>query len=342
MSFRLHSDSRQFVAAVKHASPTPNRSLSLAMATPIDELTADVARINLQALAISLLIALISLPIVFLAARRMSRPLDRLSGEAQKIAAFDLAGNIPVESHITEIRHLEETMQSAKTGLRTFGLYVPVELVRQILRSGVSPKLGGERRALTVLFSDIAGFTSIAETASPEDLMSGLSDYFQVASQVIHGSGGSINKFIGDGILAVWNAPLLVDDHVSRACRCALQFQARLKDFNTQQQGKGRPALHTRIGIHTGMAIIGNVGASDKLEYTALGDVVNIAARLEQLNKEYGTEILVSAEVETNVADQFLLARVGEASLKGRSQKTTVFELLAERSPEVMPPEKEA
>jgi len=284
-------------------------------------------------LIISVLVAFMSLPVVIFAARKLARPLNKLSGEARKIEAFDLAESIPIQSRITEVRELEEAMGAAKMGLRTFGLYVPAELVRQVLKSGVSPTLGGERRNLTVMFSDIQGFTGIAETLAPEELITLLSEYFEVASGTIDGNGGSINKFIGDGIFAMWNAPLRAENHEELACRCALEFQDRLSEFNQRQRSQGKPRLETRIGIHTGIAVIGNVGTADRLEYTALGDIVNIAARLEQLNKDCRTRILVSSAVAAAVSDSFALRRMGEVSLKGRKQAIEIHELQGKRKP---------
>jgi adenylate cyclase len=326
-SFSFEMDKTDYIATVKSAQPSPGHRLFMAMATPVSELTADVRRTNLRALIISGLIAAMSLPIVVFAARKLSRPLRRLSAEARKIEAFDLVESIPIRSRISEVRELEEAMSAAKMGLRTFGLYVPIELVRQILQSGVSPTPGGERRNLTVMFSDIQDFTSIAEVLEPEDLTKLLSEYFEIASRAIHGNGGSINKFIGDGVLAIWNAPKIIENHEVHACRCAIEFQNLLSLFNKRQQSKGEPPLNTRIGIHTGIAVVGNVGTAERLEYTALGDMVNVAARLEQLNKNYGTQILVSSTVKAAVADTFNLRPMGEVSLKGRKQPVQIFEL---------------
>src|SRR5262245_16244169 len=202
-SFSFDLAGRSYLATIKAVQPTPNQRVFMAMATPIEELTADVTRTNKKALAISLLLALLSLPVVAFAARRLARPLNRLSLEAGKIEHFDLDQSIPIRSRIIEVRDLEEAMNAAKMGLKTFGRYVPVDLVRQILRSGVSPTVGGERRELTVMFSDIRAFTGIAETLPPEELIVLLSEYFQLASDAILDSGGTIDKFIGDGILAL-------------------------------------------------------------------------------------------------------------------------------------------
>jgi adenylate cyclase len=326
-SFSFAFGGQDYIATIKSAWLSANQRVFMAMATPVSELTADVARTNLNALGISVLIALMSLPVVVFAARKISRPLHQLSGEARKIESFDLADSVPIRSRITEVRELEEAMGSAKLGLRTFGLYVPVDLVRQILNSGVSPTLGGERRTLTVMFSDIQDFTSIAEALAPEEVMLLLSEYFNIASKAILGNGGSIDKFLGDGIFARWNAPKLIDEHEVWACRCALEFQEQISLFNERQRSRGKPVLETRIGIHTGVAVVGNIGTADRLEYTALGDMVNIAARLEQLNKNYQTRILVSAKVAAAVANTFGVRRIDEVLLKGRKQAIKVFEL---------------
>jgi adenylate cyclase len=225
------------------------------------------------------------------------------------------------------VQRLADAMRAAKAGLQTFGLYVPKELVRQVLASGVEPSLGGEERDLTIMFLDLDGFTSFAENATPDETTRLLSDFFSLASQEISAGGGCVDKFIGDGIMAIWNAPVLTPDHAMRACQCALNIQTRLAEANALRRMSGLPAMHTRIGIHSGRAVIGNVGSADRLEYTAIGDAVNVAARLEALNKELGTQILVSGEVALRVRGRLAVTAKGRSALKGRMGRVEVHAL---------------
>jgi adenylate cyclase len=160
-----------------------------------------------------------------------------------------------------------------------------------------------------------------------------LSDYFGIAARAIHDNGGSINKFIGDGIMALWNVPRPDPDHALHACQAAIQFLADLDAANERLRKQGGPILESRIGIHTGIAVVGNVGAEDRLEYTALGDTVNIASRLEGLNKEPGTRILISEAVVQALGGRGVVRPVGKAVLKGRLEPISVFELQALKMP---------
>jgi adenylate cyclase len=332
-TLRFTVDGRDFIAAGKPSATSAETDQFVAMAVPVDELTQAITWQNLRALGISLFILLVSLPIVIAVARGLSQPLVQLAAEARKIEQFDVGDPIGLRSPIREINQLAESMDKAKAGLRIFGLYMPKALVRQLLASSVTPKLGGDREELTVFFSDIREFTGIAEKTDPEVLITMLSDYFGVAARAIHDNGGSINKFIGDGIMALWNVPRPDPDHALHACQAATQFLADLDAANERLREQGGPILETRIGIHTGIAVVGNVGAEDRLEYTALGDTVNIASRLEGLNKEHGTRILISEAVVKALGDRGVVRPVGKAVLKGRLEPISVFELQALKLP---------
>ena len=218
-----------------------------------------------------------------------------------------------------------------KAGLRSFQKYVPADLVRALLASGAEARLGGERKVLTVLFSDIAGFTGLAEKLDPEKLVDILAEYLEVMSQEIAETGGTVDKYIGDAIMAFWGAPRELPDHSVAACVAAMRMQERLLELREHAEQAGAPPLHMRTGIHSGELIVGNIGSESRLSYTAMGDTVNLSSRLEGLNSFYGTAVLIS-EATFKAAEQEIVARPLErVSVKGRSKGTLVYELLGLR-----------
>jgi adenylate cyclase len=211
------------------------------------------------------------LPVVWLIARAISRPLLRLAEEAEQIRHFRLAEQIDLSSHLTEVRSLATAMNSMKAGLRTFGLFVPKTLVRRMIEAGTEPALGGRRREITVLFTDVAGFTELSETMEPEALMQHLSIYLETLTRALMANGGTIDKYIGDAIMALWNAPKRDEDHAARACRAALLARVANAELDQRFHAQGLPVMQTRFGLHCGDAVVGNVGSSDRMNYTAIG-----------------------------------------------------------------------
>ena len=280
---------------------------------------------------VSLLVSLGALaafvPIIVFISRRLSRPIRELAEEANRVRRFELEDSEPVRSRISEIRHLALAMATMKSTLASFSQYVPKALVERMVKLDMVPQLGGERRTLTLMFSDIADFTTISETMPAEDLTRMVSRYFNALGSVVLDQGGTIDKFIGDAIMAFWNAPEPEPDHAALACLAALRCRQASLELNRLLEERGKPALHTRIGLHTGEAIVGNVGSPDRMDYTAMGMPVNIASRLEGLNKHYGTHILASLTVVEQAGDDFLFRTVGRVVPKGAGAPLTIFEL---------------
>ena len=193
-------------------------------------------------------------------------------------------------------------------------------------------QLGGEEVEGTVLFSDLAGFTCYFRKHG-----AGGSDplpqcIFSPLTEIILAHQGTLDKFIGDAIMAFWGAPLPLQDHAVKACQAALAMQRAMDSLESRWQGKGLPKLRTRIGMHSGPLVAGNVGSRERFNYTVLGDTVNLASRLEGVNKVYGTEILMSEEVHRRVVGRFLVRELDLVRVKGRVEPVTIYELLAEAS----------
>jgi adenylate cyclase len=209
----------------------------------------------------------------------------------------------------------------------SFGRYVGRDVMNQVLAE--NPTLEGARREVSVLVSDLRGFTTLSETMAAEHVAAHLNQYFPAMIDAIFAERGMINDFIGDGILAVFGAPLPDPDHPWRAVRAAMAMQAALVRLNREWAARGAPTLRMGIGIHTGVVFAGNVGGPARVKYTVVGDTVNATARLEALNKDLGTATLITAEVQQALGNRVETRYHGEAAVKGRAEPLRVYELLA-------------
>jgi len=209
-----------------------------------------------------------------------------------------------------------------------FSHYVARSVVERIVADPKLARLGGERRELTVLFSDIRGFSRLAESLPPETLASFLSEYLTPMTDLVLASEGTLDKYIGDAVMALWGAPVELADHAVRACDCALAMQVRLAELNTHWRALDLPAVAIGIGINSGPMAVGNMGSKDRFDYTAIGDAVNLGARLEALTKEYGVDILVGAETAAAVGRAFVVRELDRVRVKGRAGAAPVFELV--------------
>lgn len=300
----------------------------LAVIAPLSDFTGNMDRTRERSLIFAAVIILLAIPIAIFNSRMMSRPLHLLAVAADRIRHFNLDSPVKVQSHIAEIDDLSKAVKAMQSSLSSFGRYVPKTLVKRMLLEGTDPKLGGARREATMLFTDIADFTTISEGMEGEELMLAVSDYLQEISWVILEYGGTIDKYIGDAVMAFWNAPVRQENHAELACNAALHARDVSEALNAKWREAGRPVMFTRFGLHTGEPIIGNVGSDDRMNYTAMGAPVNIASRLEGLNKYYGTQILASETVVAAVGDKFTFRSVGKVLPKGVTSPVKVFELV--------------
>ena len=300
----------------------------LAIFEPLDLLFAPVRELRSYIVAITLAAMALGLLGAVLLATRVTRPLRALVGSADRIRRFDLDRPVGVSSWIREVSTLARAMEGMRVGVRSFGRYVPIALVRRLLEAGGAPTLGGERRELTIMFSDIAGFTSQSESVPPEQLMQRISAYFQVMTEALEAHHGVVDKFIGDAIMALWNAPAADPRHARHACRAVLACRAANERLNAALAAERLPPLPTRFGVHTGEVVVGNLGSEERMQYTALGANVNLAARIEALNKHYGTAILVSEATRARAGDGFLFRFAGKAQPVGTTRPVALYELL--------------
>lgn len=207
-----------------------------------------------------------------------------------------------------------------------FQQYLSPQVIEQLIADPGKLKLGGERKVLSIFFSDLQGFTSISEKLDPETLTALLNDYLSAMTEIIHEEQGTVDKYEGDAIIAFWNAPLDVPDHALRAVRAALRCQARLAELRPVFRQRTGHDLFMRIGINTGPAVVGNMGSHNRFDYSMLGDAVNLAARLEGVNKQFGTFTMVSDSTREAVGDAVAMRELGRVAVVGRKVPVTVFE----------------
>jgi adenylate cyclase len=293
-----------------------------------DEFVAPLRYASLVILAAASVFLLLACLGVIWASRLLTRPIAALIEETLHIRRLELDAPIEIGSRVAEIHSLTDALAATKAALRSFALYVPKELVREIVRKGSDSVLGGDRRPMTILFTDLGNFTKATEGLSPEEVLARLSRYFEVMSQPIHQYQGTIDKYIGDSIMGLWNAPTEDPDHAENACLAALACRVAGAMLNRAMEQEGLPLFHTRFGIHSGVAVVGNVGSPQRMQYTALGAMVNLASRVEGLNKRFATDILITGAVEAQIRGRFLVRPLGQVVAAGTSVPTALFELL--------------
>jgi adenylate cyclase len=327
----FQSGDRTYVAAFREIETARSAGLNLAVVAPLDEFFGEIeaARRSLFMVAIGFVGA--TLPLAILIGWLLSGNLRRIAAETDRIQRFELDDNTrQIRSVIREIDDLGRSIATMRTVVRTFASFVPRRLVQRLIETGEAFRLGGARREVTIMFTDIAGFTAITENADPEQVMLYTSRYLAALSDAVMANGGTVDKFVGDAVMAIWNAPADDPDHVAHACAGALACREANRRLNEAFEREGWPAYRTRFGLHTGEAVVGNVGSPDRMNYTVLGATVNLAARLEPLNKDYDTEILVSHSVFEQTSGLFAFRFVGTVTPRGFEEPLKLYELQEE------------
>ena len=299
----------------------------LLLADPND-FVQSVRKLQLTGLILAIIAGAAFVPAVWIFGSRMSRSLKKITAQAARLQMLAPPDPSPVASYVKEIHELGNTVNLAQRAIWSFGRFVPKEIVRRVIDNSISTELGGMRQEITVVFTDVRDFTTIAEEADPDVLMHQTSRYFSALTDVFLAEGGTVDKFIGDAVMVFWNAPNPQPDHVERACRAALAGKAACEKLNAQFETEGLKPFFTRFGIHVGEAVVGNLGSMERMNYTALGNTVNLASRIEGLNKQFGTAILASEEVYLQVQHHFQFKDAGSVTAKGMTKETRVFELV--------------
>ncbi len=282
------------------------------------------------AIGLAILLGAITLSLVL--GQAIARPIRRLATASLAIRDLELANIGPLKrSPFRELDSMTQAFNSMLSGLRWFETYVPKTLVFRLMRLE-DATTSSEERNITVLFTDVVGFSSLSNRLSPAELAGFLNSHFALVAGPIEAENGTVDKYIGDSVMAFWGAPTTQPDHANQTCRAALAIAAAIAADNQRRRAAGSEPVRLRIGIHTGPAVVGNIGAPGRVNYTLIGDTVNVAQRLEELGKSFSgpdedTVILLSGETVALLSTGFRLSALGTHQLRGRISKTEVFRL---------------
>jgi len=323
---------RDFLFRLRKFTLGEHFGIYVLMVAQQDDFVKNIQKLNRVGLIIALIASAAFVPGVWFFGNKMSRSIKTITAQAAKLQTLDVPNGSLVDSRIREIHELGLTVSLAERAIWSFSRFVPKELVRRVVDNSISTELGGVRQEITVLFTDVRNFTTIAEASDPDALMRQTSRYFTALTGAFLAEGGTVDKFIGDAVMVFWNAPNPQPDHVKRACHAALAGKMASEGLNAQFEAEGSRPFFTRFGIHVGEAVVGNLGSAERMNYTALGSTANLASRLEGLNKEYGTAILVSEDVYLRAGDCFRFKEIGSVIVKGMTKATRIYELLEARA----------
>ncbi|HET6222463.1 MAG TPA: adenylate/guanylate cyclase domain-containing protein, partial [Dongiaceae bacterium] len=310
--------------------PLQFQSWVVATVIPARDFLASIER-NARILVLALVVLTLAMAglSIWLINRLVARPLGRIVGQLKFIESFRLDQVQHIGSWLREFDGLSQALVQMSRGLASFQRYMPTELVRTLVSRGVEARPGGSQEYLTVMFADLAGFTSLSEMLG-EAVVPVLTEYLETSSSAVITHRGTIDKFIGDAVMAFWGAPIENPAHARDACAAAL---ACVDNMATRRAalpaGDPRRDLRVRIGINTGRMLVGNVGSAERLNYTVIGDPVNVASRLESLNKRYGTAVIIGEATRRAADDAIQVRALDWVAVYGRAEGIAVYELLA-------------
>ena len=336
-SFRPRDNERMFsfahggtdyIASLTTLPPEFGKRWQLFVITPLADFTSAFDEQNKRLALFGAIAILLQICIIYFLSSVVSAPLERLALKVTKIQDLEGDNLPPLQSPIREVAVLARAIDTLDSAVKSFAAFVPVGLVRQLLDSDQKLVLGGHSRFLTIFFSDLEAFSTMSEEVPSQELLSRVSAYLGVVTHAVNMEHGTIDKFIGDGVMAFWGAPALLEDHAQRSCFAALRIREGMKELNAGWEAAGTKPLNVRIGIHSDAVLVGNIGSKERMSYTVMGDGVNIAARLEGINKEYGTRICISHTVFKEAGERLCVRPVDDVTVKGRRSKVPIYELV--------------
>jgi class 3 adenylate cyclase len=323
------------VAHLLSLSPIETKSdlrWRLLMSTPNSDFIGPLQKA--RELIIWLLAAIIPLQLllIYKLSRRVSRGIEAMARYVRHVRSMDFASSQATPRLVTrEIAELHDGIDLLNSALRSFAQYIPLGIVRQLIAKGKPLELGVEEKKLAIMFTDLENFSTLSQSSTPERLLTQLTAAFSAMTGAITAELGTVDKFIGDSVMAFWGAPVEIEDSALRACKAALRITRRMDSLNRQWSLEGKACLRVRVGINYSNALVGNIGTVERLSYTALGDGVNVASRLEGSNKQFNTSICISDVLYSEVADAVDVRPLGLISVKGRTGEFPVYELLGIR-----------
>lgn len=332
--FTVFSDRNSAGTHFVMLAPLSQMGLIAAIVIPEGDLLGSInSNLQLLLFVIGAVVMSVVLITVVVARRYLGRPLAAVVRNLRYLENFEHENIVTKYSPFVEVSAVSHAIIRMNHSITSFGKYIPKKLVQTLFEQGIEAKLGAEKRTITTLFIDLANFTRISE-ALGDDVAEFLGDYLGAISEVVQCHGGTIDKFIGDSVMAFWGAPEPQSSHALCACRAALSCCKVIAALRETTRARGLPDVYARIGINSGPAMVGNFGSPDRLNYTAIGDSINVAARLESLNKKYGTEILIGESMYALVQHDIVARLVDRVSVYGKEDAINVYELLALRDQE--------
>lgn len=329
--FHPKRNNEEFVGILEPIAGTFPKKWSLLMVMPLSDFASQLRKSNQIILAIGLVALVLQIFIIAILSRYISYPLEMLTREVQDLINFRNGKSPVIRQNITEIYTLSQAIKRLRATISAFTSYIPRDLVNDLLKSEHGISLGGESRYLTILFSDLKDFSTLSEVTPSRELLARVSSYLELMTYAIKEEGGTVDKFIGDAVMAFWGAPLLNQNHAYHACVAAIKTQKRMVQLNERLISDGKPPLTVRIGIHSDAVLVGNIGSMERLSYTVMGDGVNIASRLEGINKEFGTKICISHALFKEAGERLWVRPIDQITVKGRKGELLIYELLGIR-----------
>jgi adenylate cyclase len=326
--YAFHYRGREYLASLSTLPPDFGKKWQLFIITPIADFTGTFDRNNQYLLALGLAATALALVIIYVMAGAISAPLERLAAKVARIQELHPEPLPVVRSQVREIAVLSRAIDTLDTAVKSFAAFVPMGLVKELLATDEKMELGGHSRFLTIFFSDLEGFSTLSEELPTQTLLLRVSRHLELVTRSVNQEHGTIDKFIGDGVMAFWGAPGLLEDHAWRACVAALRIQRGMDVLNESWRAEGARPLRVRIGIHSDAVLVGNIGSLERMSYTVMGDGVNIAARLEGINKEFRTKICISHAVFKEAGERLCVRPIDEVAVKGRRGLVPIYELL--------------
>jgi class 3 adenylate cyclase len=328
-----------FIVLFQELTDYTDRDLMVGTHLPSIDLLAEMRRLQ-WAIVLCGLISLFSALLAAFFGHQIAKPVRRLSEGARKIHDLELGSVKPIPgSFFRELNDAAFSFNAMLDGLRWFERYVPKTLVRNLIRLHGDTGIESSYRDVAIMFTDIVGFTRLSENMTASDAAELLNQHFTMVARCVEAEGGTIDKFNGDSVMAIWGAPKHYDDLADRACRAALDIKRAVLAHNEQQREERAVATCLRIGVHIGRVVVGNIGSPGRINYTVVGDPVNVAQRMEELGKIVGqpsgeVNILVSGAVRSALVNPMALTYLGSHELRGRTEHVEVYQLADQTGPD--------
>ena len=325
--FHFDVDGSDYVGIIKTVLPGASPDWYVCLYVPEKVLFSNAYWHFYLAIGILAAVMIISVVLSIILARSASKPIESLVLLAKKIGKLDFTHKIRADSNIIEIKNLSHSMYLMQIGLQAFTQYLPKDVLKSLFDAGTGAIPGGKEKDVAIMFADIVNFTHYSESLSPNDLVLQLNEYLGCFSSVIIRNEGTVDKYIGDAVMAYWNAPRDCDDYAFKACKTAIQGLQKLSFLQQKWVRLNKPIFKARVGINTGNVVLGNIGTEEHLSYTVIGDNVNLASRLEGLNKVYDTTIMISDVTLKACGDRLVTRPIDLVGVKGKDKKIMVHEL---------------